>query len=272
MKRERCLILLDGLDKWTDSGGHHNLPTLVENHSRCILFITTRPWKLAQGNVKHSDIGRLFQLKRINDHFKLSRIILSCMIDEEEDLDERQTEFENYIVGLEIGELMSSPMMFSVIVCSYDKGTKLKGSMCEIYILMLDSLLKKASSKGKYFQKPQLTCFAKTKYIQPNIDNEIVIAKAAFCLLFSDTQEHSIVFDAKEIYALLDDTQTEFALKAGILTETKTLSVVRSSSTFSFLHKSVQEFLAAYHIACNEHLSYGVISENLKRHTYLDIN
>ncbi|XP_052236753.1 uncharacterized protein LOC127848371 [Dreissena polymorpha] len=271
MKRERCLIILDGLDEWTGSGGHHNLPTLVENHSRCILLITTRPWKLAEGKVKHSDICRLFQLEGINDHFKLSRIILSCLVDKEE-LDERQAAFENYIRGLKIGALVSSPMMFSVIVCSFVEGTKLKGSMCEIYSIVLDSLLKKASSKRKYFQKPQFKCFTETQYLQPNIDNVIDIAEAAFCLLFSDTQEHSIVFGAKEIDAFLDDTQTEFALKAGILTETKTLFAVRSTSTFSFIHKSVQEFFAAYHIACNENVIYDVISENLKRRPYLDIH
>ncbi|KAH3774285.1 hypothetical protein DPMN_175663 [Dreissena polymorpha] len=44
MKREQCLVLLDGLDEWTGSGDHHNLPTLVVYHSKCVMLFSTRPW------------------------------------------------------------------------------------------------------------------------------------------------------------------------------------------------------------------------------------
>ncbi|KAH3714854.1 hypothetical protein DPMN_057556 [Dreissena polymorpha] len=42
MKREQCLVLLDGLDEWTRPGDHHNLPTFVVDHSKCdVIFNTT---------------------------------------------------------------------------------------------------------------------------------------------------------------------------------------------------------------------------------------
>ncbi|KAH3853863.1 hypothetical protein DPMN_096398 [Dreissena polymorpha] len=47
MKRERCLILLDGLDEWTGTGSHC-LPALAASFSLCDILITTRPWKITQ--------------------------------------------------------------------------------------------------------------------------------------------------------------------------------------------------------------------------------
>ncbi|WAR10240.1 hypothetical protein MAR_035316 [Mya arenaria] len=40
-----------------------------------------------------------------------------------------------------------------------------------------------------------------------------------------------------------------FVLKSGLIRETKSQSLIRISSSFSFIHKTVQEFLAAVHIA-----------------------
>ncbi|KAH3798736.1 hypothetical protein DPMN_152339 [Dreissena polymorpha] len=63
MKRELCLIVLDGLDEWTGPGDHHNLPTLAVDHSKCVMLFSTRPWKLAVVNIPHSEIYKSVQLE-----------------------------------------------------------------------------------------------------------------------------------------------------------------------------------------------------------------
>ncbi|KAH3770281.1 hypothetical protein DPMN_171565 [Dreissena polymorpha] len=78
MKRERCLVLLDGLDEWTRPGDHHNLPILVSVYNQTVMLITTRPWNLAECKVKHSDIDAVLQLEGINEPLELSRIILAA--------------------------------------------------------------------------------------------------------------------------------------------------------------------------------------------------
>ncbi|XP_052227686.1 uncharacterized protein LOC127842295 [Dreissena polymorpha] len=278
MKRERCLILLDGLDEWTGTGDRHNLPTLADVHSLCVLLITTRPWKMTQAKILDSQICKLLQLDGVDNVFDVSRKILGCRTDfkDEQDLDKKQSEFESYVWKFDLLEHLYSPMMLCLIVYLWTKGTELKGSKCEIYSLLLECLFKKANTETSAFQEPPYRCFTGTQYIQPNIEQMNRLSKAAFYLLFSDTQEKSLVFSITELkkfnLGLLD--QENFALKSGILSATRDASALRSSSSFSFIHKSIQEFLAACHIACNTNLIDDVISGYLNRHegAYVDIS
>ncbi|KAH3770249.1 hypothetical protein DPMN_171533 [Dreissena polymorpha] len=80
MKRERCLVRLDGVDEGTGPGDHHNLPTLVSVYNQTVMLITTRPWKLAESKVKISDIDAVLQMEGINEPLELSSIILSRLI------------------------------------------------------------------------------------------------------------------------------------------------------------------------------------------------
>ncbi|KAH3768375.1 hypothetical protein DPMN_169587 [Dreissena polymorpha] len=275
MKRERCLALLDGLDEWTGPGDPHNLPTLVVDHSKCVMIITTRPWKLAVGKITHSDINALLQLEGINKPLDLSKVILSRFVDIKE-LEIKHSAFKDYILNQKLEELLSSPLMLSAIVCSYAEGIELKGSKCEIYILLLESLFKKPNSEICTFEQPPYPCFKRTQYIQTNIEQLNRLSELAFHLMFVNEKENSIAFSIMELkkFKLNESEHKEFVLKSGILTETRNASILRSESSFMFFHLSMQEFLAAYHIARNTHLIDGIISDYLKRHNaaYLDVS
>ncbi|XP_052226469.1 uncharacterized protein LOC127841588 [Dreissena polymorpha] len=278
MKHERCLVLLDGLDEWTGTGDHHNLPTLAEVHSLCVLLITTRPWKMTEAKVLDSQICKLLQLDGVNKVFEVSRKILGCIKEFKgsQDLDKKQSEFESYVRKCGLLKHLYSPMMLCLIVHSWTKGTELKGSICEKYSLLLECLFKKANIETSEFQEPPYRCFTETQNIQPNIEHLNRLAEAAFYLLFSDTQEKALVFTITELkkFNLGQLDQENFSLKSGIISVTRKASALRSSSSFSFIHKSIQEFLAAYHIACNTNVIDDVISGYLNRHkdAYLDIS
>ncbi|KAH3692291.1 hypothetical protein DPMN_194741 [Dreissena polymorpha] len=275
MKHERFLVLLDGLDEWTGPGDHHSLPKLVACHSQCVILITTRPWKLAVGKIRHSEIDALLQLEGINEPFELSRIILSRLVDKEE-LKTKCSAFQQYIWKNNLYQLLSSPMMLCAIVCSYIDGIELKGSKCEIYMLLLESLFKKANSEMCTFEQPPFPCFTETEYIQPNMENLNRLAALAFHLLFVNTKENSLVLSTRELKKFKMDGHEEkdFALKSGILSATQNRCTRRPGLSFMFIHMSIQEFLAAYHIACNTNLIDCVISVYLNRHkeAYRDIS
>ncbi|KAH3853862.1 hypothetical protein DPMN_096397 [Dreissena polymorpha] len=137
---------------------------------------------------------------------------------------------------------------------------------------MLESLLKKADIETSEFYRPPFRCFTCTQYIKPNTEHADRLAEAAFYLLFSDQRENSLVFSITELknsnFKLHEQERLDFALKSGILSATRKGFLVRSSSAFSFIHKSLQEFLAAYPIARNTHLNLidEVISGYLHRH------
>ncbi|KAH3783146.1 hypothetical protein DPMN_161074 [Dreissena polymorpha] len=290
MKRERCLVLLDGLDEWIGTGEpgkrgeigtHHNLPKLADVHSHyCVLLITTRPWKMTGAKILDSQIDKLMQLDGVDDVFGMSRNILGCRTDckQRQDLDTKQSKFESYVQKYGLLEHLYSPMMLCLIVQLWAEGTELKGSKCEMYSFLLDSLFKKATSEPGEFQEPTCRCFTETQYIQPNIEHLNRLAEAAFDLLFSDTQNKALVFTTKELkkynFGKLD--QNNIALKSGILSAKRQAPTLGALPSFSFIHKSIQEFLAAYHIARITHLNLidGVISGYLDRHedAYLDVS
>ncbi|XP_052228339.1 uncharacterized protein LOC127842706 isoform X1 [Dreissena polymorpha] len=281
MKRERCLVLLDGLDEWNGTGGH-NLQTLAVSLSQCDMLITTRPWKMSQSKILDSKIDRLLQLEGVNEPFDVSKRLLACRGEYKESkaLDNKHSEFKSYVFKNDLYELLVSPMLLSLIVQSWSEGTELKGSRCEIYSLLLESLLKKANSETSEFQRPPFRCFTWTQYIKPNNEHVDRLAEAAFYLFFSDKRENSLVFSITDLKnsnsKLHEQERLDFALKSGILSATRKGSILRSSLAFSFIHKSLHEFLAAYHIARNTHLNLidDVISGYLHRQkdAYLDIS
>ncbi|KAH3770605.1 hypothetical protein DPMN_171894 [Dreissena polymorpha] len=165
-------------------------------------------------------------------------------------------------------------MMLTAIVDSYAEGIELKGSKCEIYILLVESLFKKANSYTRSFQQPPFPFFKRTEYIQPNLEPLNRLAEMAFHLLFVDDKENSIMFSIRELEKFKIDEYKDFALKSGILSAQRTAYAQRSSSSFMFIHLSMQEFLAAYHIARNTNLIDGSISVYLNRHpeAYLEIS
>ncbi|XP_052226171.1 uncharacterized protein LOC127841392 isoform X3 [Dreissena polymorpha] len=275
MKRERCLVLLDGLDEWIGTGKpgeigtRHNLPKLADVHSHyCVLLITTRPWKMIGAKIRDSQIDKLMQLDGVDDVFELSRKILGCRKDckQRQDLDTKQSKFELYVQKYDLLEHLYSPMMLCLIVQLWAEGTELKGSKCEMYSFFLDSLFKKATSERGEFQEPTCRCFTGTQYMQPNIEHLNRLAEAAFDLLFSGT----LIFTTKELkkYNLGKLDQNNVALKSGILSAKRRAPTLGALESFSFIHESIQEFLAAYHIFRITHLNLivDVISRYLDRH------
>ncbi|XP_052240102.1 uncharacterized protein LOC127850812 isoform X2 [Dreissena polymorpha] len=277
MKRERCLILLDGLDEWTGNAGHI-LPALAVSHSQCDVLITTRPWKVTETEIPNQKISSLLQLEGVNEPFEISRRLLGCRDDckDSKDLDKKQSEFKSYILKNDLRKFLISPMLLQLILQSWVEGTEMKGSTCEVYSLFLESLIKKANEQRRTFQKPSFRCFKRTQYIQPNIENVDRLAEAAFHLLFSNTRDCSLVFSDTDLerFGLDEGERKEFAFKSGILSAARKSSSLGSSFSFSFIHKSVQEFLAAYYIACNTHLIDAIISGYLNRYkdAFMDIS
>ncbi|KAH3775865.1 hypothetical protein DPMN_177274 [Dreissena polymorpha] len=262
-EEEICLVVQDGLDEWCDPDKELVLPFLAQTF-RCIVLITTRPWKMSDERLKNSQIDCLLELEGVMDSSMLSKNILGCLLSD--DLDSKHEHFETYVRGNSlIKDLVLTPMMLTHIVCLWVDGTILTGSTCEIYSLILDSFLKRNSNKWSYFQCPPFKCFENTKYLQPNYDHIQSISRAAFYLLFSLDRDGSLVFSDKVLYRHLLEEQKVFALNSGILSERKTSTLSCKPSTMFFIHKSIQEFLAALYIALNVNVIDDVFSAYLSQ-------
>ncbi|XP_052224172.1 uncharacterized protein LOC127839825 [Dreissena polymorpha] len=282
IETEVCLVVRDGLDEWVAPDGSNLAePSMAGFLSdKCTVLTTSRPWKLAEERIKNSQIDILVEIEGIYDPDTFCERVLRCILDESKNLKTTAFEIRRFISNRELTSLSYSPMLYTLVICTWtdtlEDKEHLKGfSLCALYTTLLESLFKKTNDIIGFFNDlnpPPVKCFSSSRYLRPIIQNVDVISKAAFHLLFSPEKEQSIVFKDHELSNYLTQSEQEFALKAGLISKRKTKKTLNSS--ISFLHKSIQEFLAAYHIALNAHLIDDVIFGYLGRHSdaYLDIS
>ncbi|XP_052250626.1 uncharacterized protein LOC127857916 isoform X2 [Dreissena polymorpha] len=282
IETEICLVIRDGLDEWVAPDGSNLAEPSMAGFpkDKCAVLTTSRPWKLADERIKNSRIDILVEIEGISDLYTFSERVLRCILDKSKDLMTTAWEIESFIEERRLTWLSNSPMLYTLVICTWvdtmEEEEHLNGSsLCALYTTFLESLCKKANDTTGFFNDlnpPHVKCFSRTSYLRPIISNVDVISKAAFHLLFSPEKEKSIVFNDQELSNYLTPSEQEFALKAGLISKRKTKRALNSS--ISFIHKSIQEFLAAYHIAHNAHLVDDVISGYLGRHSdaYLDIS
>ncbi|XP_052268811.1 uncharacterized protein LOC127870195 [Dreissena polymorpha] len=144
MEKKICLVIQDGLDEWRDTKGKLILPLMVECHNKCTLLITTRPWKLADERIRDSQIDGLYLLDGVKDVFTLSRKVMGYLVPEKLHL---HYCFEQYVKSKQLEELLSKPILLKIIVSLWAANTCVEGSMCKIYSILQDGLLKKVSDE-----------------------------------------------------------------------------------------------------------------------------
>ncbi|KAH3786586.1 hypothetical protein DPMN_164693 [Dreissena polymorpha] len=286
MNSEICLVIREGLDEWVPPYGSNLAePSLVGfQKETCTVHTTSRPWKLADERIKNSQIDSLLEIEGISNPYAFSENIIRSLIDDTKDLRENTGKFWLFMYIRDLEALSSSPMLFTLVICTWvneiEEGKYLKeSSLCALYTTLLESLCKKANITTGYFNDsnlPPVHCFSGTSYLQPNIEHLAQLAKAACKLLFSSERESSIVFSDMTLSNYFSPQQftvcKAFALQAGILTNRK--DKTRTGNSNSFVHKTLQEYFTAYHIACNPHVIDDVISRYLKSNytSYLEIS
>ncbi|KAH3716698.1 hypothetical protein DPMN_059424 [Dreissena polymorpha] len=262
MKNVTYLVVQDGLDEWPGKEVLPSMGGILKDH--CIVLTTSRPWKLADERIRNSQIDILFDLEGISDPKEFNEKVLRCLLDESADIKKRVNLFEKFLSSRNLQSISSSPMLNTLVLCTWvdDRAERLTGSsLCELYTTLLENLCKKANPQISYFDRNHtspVNCFYRTMYVKPNMEHIDAIAKAAFAFLFSNEKESSLVFSDIHLMAHLSASAKQFALDSGLLSQRKGKKC--TDQTLSFVHKTIQEFLAAFHIHRNADVIDNVIS------------
>ncbi|XP_052787511.1 uncharacterized protein LOC128222513 isoform X1 [Mya arenaria] len=250
----KCVIIADGLDEWSHPDGTNCnctsedkvIPYLAPTID-AIVLITSRPWRMSQQRVQDTKINKYLELEGTADIMLLIQKLLNSL---NETVSEKKT-LEDFVKSVDIMKLkclLSVPIVSMLLVCLWFQGMPESSSMCDIYALFIEMMF---AQKHRHVSvvpqtKTQLPrCFKKTTCIHNNYNILKNMAELAFTKLFLNDRTSFLVF--KEVDILAQDNLV-FLLKSGVLQETKSASLIRNKSSYSFIHKTVQEFLATIHM------------------------
>ncbi|XP_060579745.1 uncharacterized protein LOC132736604 isoform X1 [Ruditapes philippinarum] len=263
----RVMILLDGLDEWSSEN--------VPEHSifkEYTIVTTSRPWKFHALSSSDVEIEQSLKLKGFD--FRCEREMVDRTVSQLNS--SRHASKSAWVCKQKLTEkslknLKQVPIMLQQLICLWFDGKLDKTSRCAIYTSMLELFFTWNDMKTtgtstrlmKGTQKVDLPKYLadKTK-LRLNRHFIYEVSRLAYETLFNCPKDKSLTFDICMFDELeISDEVRENCLKLGIITEDEcpSLSVSEpSSSLFSFIHKSMQEFLAAVNIGINFNAKIGL--------------
>ncbi|XP_060589699.1 uncharacterized protein LOC132744923 [Ruditapes philippinarum] len=262
----RVMILLDGLDEWSSEN--------VPEHSifkEYTIVTTSRPWKFHTLRLSDVEVEQSLKLKGFD--FKCEREMVCRTVSQLNVRRHANKEARDCREKLKEESLKSFkqvPIMLQQLICLWFDGKLDKTSRCAIYTGMLElfftwnDMKTTGTSTGlmKGTQKVNLPQYLADK-TKLRLNRHLIheVSQLAFETLFNCPKNKSLSFDICMFDELeISDEVRENCLKLGIITEDECPSLSVSeppSSLFSFIHKSMQEFLAAVYIGINFNTNIG---------------
>ncbi|XP_060595344.1 uncharacterized protein LOC132749548 [Ruditapes philippinarum] len=263
----RVMILLDGLDEWSSEN--------VPEHSifkEYTILTTSRPWKFHTLRSNDVEIDQSLKLKGFDFRCEwemVNRTVSQLNVNRHANKEARDC--RKKLKEKSLKSLKQVPIMLQQLICLWFDGKLDKTSRCAIYTGMLELFFTWNDMKTtgtstrlmKGTQKVDLPKYLadKTK-LRLNRHFIYEVSQLAYETLFNCPKDKSLTFDICMFDELeISDEVRENCLKLGILTEDECPSLSVSeppSSLFSFIHKSMQEFLAAVNICINFNAKIGL--------------
>ncbi|XP_060575348.1 uncharacterized protein LOC132732844 [Ruditapes philippinarum] len=260
LRREKCLIILDGLDEWThpDNGCSEVTDNIPHRYVRdnCVILTTTRPWKLGVANLKTSQINQKVELNKLS-------VYSQCQLEENAirkmtgvvnkmELQSKATDLHKVIRGRGLEHMLVIPLLLMYIVCLWCNNIPIGNTKQEIYTNIIEFLLSRTSKKHPEVQPSRESStseipeyFKSHAFCKKFYSLLLSLGKLAFETLFNETKENTLVFDRTVAEKYLNADDMKLSLLSGILSESRSKTLIKESIKVSFSHKTVQEFFAA---------------------------
>ncbi|XP_045205179.2 uncharacterized protein LOC123557644 isoform X2 [Mercenaria mercenaria] len=261
LSKEKCLVILDGLDEWTPTKPackQRNCDIPHRKARECTILTTTRPWKLGVSKIRSSEIERKLELVGLSKTSarSLKRSVISLMRGET-DIEKHIQNFDRAVSDRGISDLETIPLLLMYLLCLWCDGIELGKSKTELYCQIVELLLKRTFEKSTHMQRsrehtqsdiPQ--CFSEHEHCKEHNTLLKALGKLAFETLFTENKESTLVFNQSMTDKHLTSENLKLSLDSGILTQSTEKTLTKQISKFSFSHKTVQEFFCALYISC----------------------
>ncbi|XP_053382054.1 uncharacterized protein LOC123544517 isoform X1 [Mercenaria mercenaria] len=255
LSKERCLIILDGLDEFT-----HAKSDIPHRKARrkCTILTTTRPWKLGVSKIRASEIERKLELIGLSKTSakSLKRTVISLLCGKT-DIEKHIQEFDRAISDRGISDLETIPLLLMYLLCLWCDGIELGASRTELYCQTIELLLKRTFEKYPDMQQsreqsqsdiPQ--CFSEHEHCKEHYTFLQALGQLAYETLFNEDKESTLVFSQSVTEKHLTSEYLKLSLDSGILTQSTEKTLTKQISKFSFSHKTIHEFFCALYISC----------------------
>ncbi|XP_060607915.1 uncharacterized protein LOC132760047 [Ruditapes philippinarum] len=287
LRREKCLIILDGLDEWShpDNSCSEITEKIPHRYVRdnCVILTTTRPWKLGVANLKTSQINKKVELVQLSADStrQLEENAIRKMTGVRDDrvLESKIWDFNKVIRDRRLEHMQVIPLLLMYIVCLWCNNIPIGNSKHEIYTNIIEFLLSRTSKKHPEVQPScELSASEIPEYFKGHefckkfYSLITSLAELAYQTLFHKNRENTLVFDrtVADIYLKADDMK--LSLFSGILSESRSKTLIREISKVSFSHKTVQEFFAAIFISSQSDAQKTVVEKCRNVQDILDMS
>ena len=267
----RCLIIVDGLDEWNPSPdvkariGSNGFPS-IDGLTNFVVFWTSRPWKLETLRPKFGKLDKLLEIFGLGDTGveNLIRRVLVNFYPSQDASEDELSKSANAIIQKSndpiLRNIMKIPLLVTALVFLWKDEQCIDNFLTKFFCQLLTLLLSRAriqkrvttddcesfsetSNKGSEIPK-MFTAFPSLANIMTVL---MTLGKVAFHGLVSDSTH--LVFEKDKLERDLGKSTLDFALKVGIISQTKAHSRLHGHQvSLHFFHKTVQEFLAALYV------------------------
>ncbi|XP_060574414.1 uncharacterized protein LOC132732084 [Ruditapes philippinarum] len=278
LRREKCLIVLDGLDEWThpDNRCSEVKEKIPHRYIRdnCVILTTTRPWKLGVANIKTSQINKKVELVELSAdstrQLEENAIRKMTGVHNNKVLKSKTQDFNKMIRDRRLEHMQVIPLLLMYIVCLWCNNIPIGKSKHEIYTNIIEFLLSRTSKKHPEVQPSRESStseipdyFKGHAFCKRFYSLITSLAELAYQMLFNDRRENTLVFDRTVAEKYLKSDDIKLSLLSGILSESRSKTLVTEIIKVSFSHKTVQEFFAAIFISSQSD-AHKIVVENCR--------
>ncbi|XP_060586304.1 uncharacterized protein LOC132742043, partial [Ruditapes philippinarum] len=271
LRREKCLIILDGLDEWTHPDNSCSEVTEHIPHryvrDNCVILTTTRPWKLGVSNLKTSQLNKIVELAQLSAdsmrQLEENAIRKMTGVHNDRVLKSKTQDINKLIRDRRLEHMQGIPLLLMYIVCLWCNNKPIGNSKHEIYTNIVEFLLSRTSKKHPEVQPSRESStsqipeyFKRYEFCYKFYSLITSLSELAYQTLCNETMENALVFDGTVAETHLKADDIKLSLLSGILSESRSKTLIEEIIKVFFSHKTVQEFFAAIYVS-----SHGVLEK-----------